>query len=204
MSARVVVFDIGGVLIDWNPAYLYRKLLPDEASVAQFLKEVCTSAWNEQFDAGMPFADGIADLAGRHPEKADLIEAYWYRWHEMLSGEVPGTARILERLKTAGVPVHAISNWSAETFPRALERFPFLDAFDVLLVSGREKLVKPHSAIFHLFLERAGVPADDCFFIDDNPANIAAAAALGFQTELFRTAEALEQRLAVMGLLTKG
>lgn len=201
MSGCTVVFDIGGVLIDWNPAYLYRKLLPDEASVEQFLSEVCTSAWNEQFDAGKPFADGIAALAKSHPERADLIEAYWYRWHEMLGGEVPGTAGILQRLKSAGVPVHAISNWSAETFPRALERFPFLDAFDILVVSGREKLVKPGIAIFKLFLERAGVPAEDCLFIDDNPANIAAAASLGFQTELFRTTEALEQRLAAMGLL---
>ncbi|WP_426239257.1 HAD family hydrolase [Pararhizobium sp. DWP1-1-3] len=201
MNARVVVFDIGGVLIDWNPAYLYRKLLPDEASVSQFLKEICTGAWNEQFDAGVPFADGIADLAARHPDRADLIEAYWHRWHEMLGEEIPGTARVLERLKAADVPVHAISNWSAETFPRALERFPFLDAFDILVVSGREQLVKPGIAIFKLFLERAGVPAEDCLFIDDNPANIATAASLGFQTELFRTAEALEKRLAAMGLL---
>lgn len=201
MSAHIVVFDIGGVLIDWNPAYLYRQLLPDEASVTQFLDEVCTGSWNEQFDGGMLFADGIADLAKRYPEKADLIEAYWHRWHDMLGGEVPGTAGILARLKTAGVPVHAISNWSAETFPRAIEQFPFLQDFDILVVSGREKLKKPDAAIFKVFLERAGVPAQDCIFIDDNPMNIAAAASLGFETELFRTAEALEQRLVEMGLL---
>ncbi|MBB3236748.1 HAD family hydrolase [Phyllobacterium endophyticum] len=197
----MVVFDIGGVLIDWNPAYLYRKLLPDEASVEQFLSEICTPAWNEQFDAGMPFADGIAALAKSHPERADLIEAYWHRWHEMLGGEVPGTSRILERLKSAGVQMHAISNWSAETFPRARELFPFLDAFDILVVSGRERLVKPDSAIFELFLQRAGVAAGDCIFIDDNLANIAAAASLGFKTEHFDTADALERRLTAMGLL---
>lgn len=201
MSARIVVFDIGGVLIDWNPVYLYQKLLSDDASVSQFLKDVCNGAWNEQFDAGTPFADGIADLVGRHPEKAELIEAYWERWHEMLGGEVPGTAKILTQLKAAGVPVHAISNWSAETFPRALERFPFLDAFDILVVSGREKRVKPGREIFEVFLQRAGVPAGDCLFIDDNPANIATAAALGFQTELFSSAEALAERLESMGLL---
>ncbi|KQS83268.1 MULTISPECIES: HAD family hydrolase [unclassified Rhizobium] len=203
MSARIVVFDIGGVLIDWNPVYLYKKMLPDDASVAQFLTEVCNGAWNEQFDAGTPFAEGIAELAERHPAQADLIEAYWHRWHEMLGGEIPGTAKILERLKIADVPVHAISNWSAETFPRALERFPFLDAFDILVVSGREKMVKPGREIFDLFLQRAGVPAGDCLFIDDNPANIATATALGFQTELFRSAEALELRLVDMGLLTE-
>ncbi|MCQ4633599.1 HAD-IA family hydrolase [Shinella sp. CPCC 100929] len=201
MNPTVAVFDIGGVLIDWNPAYLYRKLLPDEAAVSAFLSEVCTSAWNEQFDAGRPFAEGIAALGERHPERAALIEAYWLRWHEMLGGEVAGTAEILRRLKTAGVPVYAISNWSAETFPRAKDIYPFLGLFDVLVVSGTEKLVKPDAAIFNRFLERAGVRAADCIFIDDNAANIAAAAALGFHTEHFRTAEALEARLTALGLL---
>lgn len=201
MTQSAVVFDIGGVLIDWNPAYLYRKLLPDEVSVSAFLAEICTPAWNEQFDAGMPFANGIADLVKRHPESVDLIEAYWHRWHEMLGGEVPGMPRILDRLKSAGVPVHAISNWSAETFPRALALFPFLDAFEVLVVSGRERLLKPDEAIFKLFLKRAGVSAKECVFIDDNPANIATAASLGFQTEHFQTADKLERRLAAMGIL---
>ncbi|WP_439627091.1 HAD family hydrolase [Shinella sp.] len=201
MNPTVVVFDIGGVLIDWNPAYLYRKLLPDEAAVSAFLGEVCTSAWNEQFDAGRPFAEGIAALGERHPERVALIEAYWLRWHEMLGGEVAGTAEILRRLKVAGVPVHAISNWSAETFPRAKDIYPFLGLFDVLVVSGTEKLVKPDAAIFKRFLERARVRAEECIFIDDNAANIAAAAALGFHTEHFRTAEALEARLTALGLL---
>jgi 2-haloacid dehalogenase len=203
MKPNVLVFDIGGVLIDWNPAYLYRKLLPDEVAVSTFLSEVCTSAWNEQFDAGVPFADGIAELAGRYPDQAALIEAYWLRWHEMLGGAVSGTAGILGRLKDAGVPVHAISNWSAETFPRAKEIYPFLGAFDVLVVSGAEKLVKPDAAIFERFLERAGVRAEECIFIDDNAANIAAAAALGFHTEHFSTAEALEAQLTALGLLAQ-
>lgn len=201
MNPTVVVFDIGGVLIDWNPAYLYRKLLPDEASVCEFLEEVCTLAWNEQFDAGTRFAEGIADLVERHPEKAELIEAYWLRWHEMLGGEVAGTSALLARLKAAGVQVHAISNWSAETFPRARELYPFLGEFEILVVSGQEKLVKPHPAIFERFLERAGVRADECIFIDDNAANIAVAASLGFHTEHFQSAEALELRLNSHGLL---
>lgn len=196
-----MVFDIGGVLIDWNPAYLYRQLLPDEASVSEFLANICTPSWNEQFDAGMPFADGTADLVSRYPEKSDLIEAYWHRWHDMLGGEVPGVPQILERLKLAGIPIHAISNWSAETFPRARAIFPFLDAFDVLVVSGQERMLKPDAAIFKLFLERAGVCAEECLFIDDNPANIAAATALGFQTEHFQTAAKLERRLVGMGIL---
>ena len=201
MNPSIVVFDIGGVLIDWNPAHLYRKLLPDDAAVSAFLADICTGVWNEQFDAGRPFAEGIADLVERHPEQADLIEAYWLRWHEMLGGEVAGTPELLGRLKAGGVPVHAISNWSAETFPRAKEIYPFLGAFDVLVVSGMEKLVKPDAPIFNLFLERAGVRAEQCLFIDDNAANIATAAALGFHTEHFRSAEALEARLTSLGLL---
>lgn len=203
MNPNIVVFDIGGVLIDWNPAYLYRKLLPDDAAVSAFLADICTGAWNEQFDAGRPFAEGIADLVVRHPEQADLIEAYWLRWHEMLGGEIAGTATLLGRLKAGGVPVHAISNWSAETFPRAKEIFPFLGAFDVLVVSGTEKLVKPHAPIFNRFLERAGVRAEQCLFIDDNAANIATATALGFHTEHFRSVEALEERLTSLGLLAR-
>lgn len=203
MNPNIVVFDIGGVLVDWNPAYLYRKLLPDDAAVAAFLADICTGAWNEQFDAGRPFAEGIADLVVRYPEQADLIEAYWLRWHEMLGGEIAGTAALLGRLKAGGVPVHAISNWSAETFPRAKEIFPFLGAFDVLVVSGTEKLVKPHATIFNRFLERAGVRAEQCLFIDDNAANIATAAALGFHTEHFSSAEALEERLTSLGLLAR-
>jgi 2-haloacid dehalogenase len=199
----IVIFDIGGVLIDWNPAYLYRKLLPDEAAVSAFLADICNGAWNEQFDAGRPFAEGIAELVARHPEQANLIEAYWLRWHEMLGGEVAGTAGLLGRLKMAGVPVHAISNWSAETFPRAKDIFPFLGAFEILVVSGTEKLVKPHEPIFRCFLERAGVRAEQCLFIDDNAANIATAAALGFHTEHFRSAEALEERLTSLGLLAR-
>lgn len=202
MDPSIVVFDIGGVLIDWNPAYLYRKLLPDEAAVSAFLSDVCTSAWNEQFDAGRPFSDGIAELVSRNPDQSDLIEAYWLRWHEMLGGKIEGTVKLLDRLKAAGIPVHAISNWSAETFPRAQEIYPFLGSFDVLVVSGREKLVKPHAPIFERFLDRAGVRAAECLFIDDNAANIAAAEALGFHTEHFTGSEALESRLINLGLLT--
>lgn len=201
MGPTQVVFDLGGVLIDWNPAYLYRKLLPDDAAVSAFLAEVCTSTWNEQFDGGKPFAEGVAELSQLHPQHGPLIEAYFERWPEMLGGPISGTVALLERLKAGGVPVHAISNWSAETFPRAQALYPFLGGFDVLVVSGREKLIKPHRPIFDLFLERAGVAASDCLFIDDNAANIATAASLGFHTEHFRHPDALEARLVSFGLL---
>lgn len=201
MSAKAIVFDIGGVLIDWNPAHLYRRLLPDDAAVADFLGSVCTPAWNQQFDAGMPFADGIATLSALHPGKEALIAAYHDRWEEMLVGEIPGTADLLRGLKAAGVPIHAISNWSAETFPIAAARYPVLDLFDVLVVSGREKMVKPDAAIFHLFLARAGLDAAGCIFIDDNAANVAAAAAIGFDAILFTDAGRLAADLHTRELL---
>lgn len=201
MNPKAVVFDIGGVLIDWNPAYLYRQLLPDDQAVQQFLNEVCTTEWNQQFDAGVKFADGIAALLETHPEKAELITAYWERWHDMLGGEISGTVKILQQLRQQGVPVHAISNWSSETYPRAMEIFPFLADFETLIVSGREKLIKPDQAIFELFLERSGLAASDCIFIDDNTANIATAQRLGFHTEHFTDPEKLEKRLTKLGFL---
>jgi 2-haloacid dehalogenase len=149
----------------------------------------------------MPFSDGMAALSAVHKGKEALIADFHARWHEMLGGEVPGTADVLRKLKVNGVPVHAISNWSAETFPIAVERFPFLGLFDVLIVSGREKLIKPDSRIFELFLNRARVDATDCVFIDDNAVNIAAAASMGFHTVHFTDAVDLRRRLAAYGLL---
>lgn len=201
MKPSSVVFDIGGVLIDWNPRYLYRKLLADEESVEAFLRDVCSNEWNQQFDAGHLFCEGVQTLAAKHPDKADLISAFFERWHEMLGGEVPGTADILKRLKQQNIPVHAISNWSAETFPIATKLYPFLDLFEILVVSGTEKMTKPGEEIFRLFLERSRLAAVDCIFIDDNAANIAAAERLGFHTVHFSTAEELETRLASFGLL---
>ena len=131
MNPNIVVFDIGGVLIDWNPAYLYRKLLPDEVAVSAFLSGVCTTAWNEQFDAGRPFAEGIADLAARHPEQTDLIEAYWLRWHEMLGGEIAGTAELLSRLKAAGIGIAIVSSNAEDGIRAALgEAAASVDIFE--------------------------------------------------------------------------
>nr|WP_245339598.1 HAD-IA family hydrolase [Rhizobium sp. CIAT894] len=168
-----------------------------------FLRDVCSNEWNQQFDAGHVFSKGIETLAAKHPEKAELISAFWGRWQEMLGGEVPGTADILRRLKREQIPVHAISNWSAETFPIATTLYPFLDLFDVLVVSGRERIIKPGQEIFQLFLERSGLAAKECIFIDDSAANIAAADKLGFHTVRFSTAEDLERRLVALGLLSQ-
>ena len=202
MTTRIkaVAFDLGGVLIDWNPRYLYRKLMADEASIERFLMDVCTSEWNVQMDAGRPFADGVAELVARHPEEADLIEAYRARWDEMLGGAIDETVAIVDRLLHAGVPVFALSNWSAETFGMTRPHFPFLERFDGILISGEVGLAKPDPAIFRLFLDRFGLRAEATLFIDDSPANVAAARTVGIEAVQFISASQVERELTLLGL----
>lgn len=197
----VVVFDLGGVLIDWNPRHLYRKLIEHEATMEWFLAEVCHTAWNAEQDRGRRFAIAIEEAAARHPEYRPLIEAYFARWEEMLAGEIEGSVAILEELRAAGHELHALTNWSAETFPFARERFPFLEWFESILVSADVGLIKPDPAIFHLLLERIGRTAVECVYIDDNPDNVASAAALGFDAIAFESAAKLRAALGRRGLL---
>jgi 2-haloacid dehalogenase len=201
MPIDAVVFDLGGVLIDWDPRRLYRKLLADEAAVEEFLATVCTPEWNAEQDRGRPFAEGVAELVERHPAHAAAIAAYHERWTEMLGGEVPGTVAVLAELRAARVPLYALSNWSAETFRLTRGRFPFLEWFDGLVVSGEEKVAKPDRRIFELLLERFGLVPASTLFVDDSPANVAAARDLGLDAVLFRDADALRRELAARGLL---
>ena len=200
-GARVVVFDLGGVLIDWNPRYLYRQLIEDEAAMELFLTEVCHAAWNEEQDRGRTFAAAIAEAAARHPGQRALIEAYHQRWDEMLAGPIEGTVAILAELKEAGHELHALTNWSAEKFPIARERYAFLDWFATILVSGEARLIKPDPRIFELLLERVGRAADACIYIDDNLKNVGAADALGFEAIHFQSPEQLRDELIGLGLL---
>lgn len=202
MRTRIetVAFDLGGVLIDWNPRHLYRRLLDDEAAIERFLAEVCTPEWNASLDAGHPFADGVAQLVREHPEQAELIEAYWSRWPEMLGGCFTETLEIMRRLRAEGIPIYALSNWSNETFPSTRDRFPFLDEFDGILLSGQVGVGKPDPAIFRRFLERFGLTAESTVFIDDNAANVAVAQSLGLQALLFRNAAQVRLELQGLGL----
>ena len=200
-GAQVVVFDLGGVLIDWNPRYLYRQLFDDEAAMERFLAEVCHSAWNEEQDRGRTFADAVEEAAALYPEQRALIEAYHQRWDEMLAGPIAGTVSILAELKEAGCELHALTNWSAEKFPIARERYTFLDWFATILVSGEARLIKPDPRIFQLLLERVGRAADACVYIDDNARNVEAAAALGFEAIHFGSPEQLRDELVGLGLL---
>jgi len=198
----VVIFDLGGVLIEWNPRYLYRKLFPgDERAMEAFLSEVCTVEWNEQQDGGRTFAEAVNELMPRHADKRELIEAFGQRFDEMITGDIPGTVDILANLRQAGVPRYALSNWSAETFAPQRDRFPFLAWFDGIVLSGEERVIKPDPRIFRILLDRYNIVADEAVFIDDNPANAAAASALGIHGIHFRSPPELRRELETLGLL---
>ena len=198
----VVVFDLGGVLIDWNPRYLYRKLFGgDEAAMETFLSRVCSPSWNERQDAGRRFAEAEAEAIRTHPDMAPLIRAWHQRFDEMIDGAIEGTVAILAELRDRGTPLYALTNWSAETFPPQRGRFDFLHWFAGILVSGEEGMIKPDPRIFRLLLERYGLDAAEAVFIDDNPANAAAAAALGIHGIHFRDPPSLRRELGALGLL---
>jgi 2-haloacid dehalogenase len=199
---RAVLFDLGGVLVDWNPRHLYRRLFIDEAAMERFLATVCTQAWNEEQDAGRPFRAGVELLLARHPQHAEAIRAYDMRWGEMLKGAIEESVVILAELRARGIPLFALTNWSAEKFPLALRRFAFLEWFDGILVSGEERLKKPDPRIFRLAIERFGIEPVETLYIDDAEANIAAAALLGFKTHHFVEAASLRSLLVACGLLS--
>ena len=198
----VVIFDVGRVLIEWDFYHLYRKLLPNDEAIAAFIDEVGLVAANIDFDRGtVSYAEGIEALATKHPARADLIRAYDARWMEAVPGPVQPSVDILWRLKAAGVPLYAITNFSAEKWALSQERFDFLrDGFIDAVVSAHEKLIKPDPAIYRVCLERNNLNAEDCVFIDDSEKNIAAAQALGIDGILFTPETDLETELKARGL----
>jgi 2-haloacid dehalogenase len=198
---HVVVWDLGGVLIEWDPRNLYRQVFDDEAEMEWFLAEVCHPDWNETQDAGRPFAEGIAEAVSRHPGYRSQIEAFHHRWTEMLGGEVAGSSAVLDELVAAGVPVFALTNWSAETFPLARDRFPLLDRFGGIVVSGEEGTRKPHPEIFEILCARYGLEPSTTLFVDDSERNVRAAAEQGFHVHRFTTASELRRALVGFGLL---
>ncbi len=197
----IAVFDLGGVLVDWDPRYLYRKLFDGDAdAMEEFLATVCTQSWNEQQDAGRPFADACTSLKRIHPHKALLIDAWIERYEEMLAGPIPGSVEILAELKSRRVPLYALSNWSSETFPIALERFEFLKWFKAVMLSGDVKLLKPDPRIFKLFLETFAIDPTLAVYIDDREPNVEAATACGMHGIVFTDAAALRTDLQRVGL----
>ena len=201
MRPTTVVFDLGGVLIDWDPRHLYRQLFEDPDEMESFLAEVTTAEWNAHQDAGRPWAEAVDSLVTVHPERRELIEAFQRRWPEMLAGEIPGTVDVLAELRAAGVRLLALSNWSAETFPVARERFDFLAWFEEIVISGDVGVNKPDRRMFDHLTEHFGVEPPAALFIDDSSANVDAAKALGFGVIQFTDATALRRELTRLGLL---
>lgn len=201
-SELAIIFDFGGVLLDWDPRYLYRKLFDgNEQEMERFIQEVNFYGWNAEQDAGRPFDEGIAIACAEYPDYCELLRLYRERWAESISGTIDGSLEILQKLKDSGFRLAGLSNWSAETFPQMRNRYEFFDWLEVILLSGEVGVSKPDARIFEIMLDRLGSPAGHCLLIDDSPANIAAAQRLGFQTILFCSPEQLGRELTRLNIL---
>lgn len=199
-AVTTVVFDVGNVLIEWDPDHLYRELIPDLAERHRFLTEICSMEWNLEQDLGRDWASAISELVARHPDHADLIEAYSNRWHDMVPGEIAGTVAILSELKASEIPLYAITNFSSEKFAEAQGRFPFLaSSFSDIVISAEERVLKPDRRIFDTLLNRNGLEASSCVFIDDSERNIDGARAAGLKALHFTHPDTLRQDLKQMG-----
>jgi HAD superfamily hydrolase (TIGR01509 family) len=194
-SATVVVFDIGNVLLHWDPRLLYRKLFTDEAKMEWFLQEVCSPSFNLELDSGRPFSEAVSDLIRRFPDYAEEIRAYDHRWLETTQGLMTDSTEILQVLRRNGVRNYAITNFSAEKFSIVRAIYPILAAFDGIVISGEDCVVKPDPAIYQILLDRHGLAAADCLFIDDSAKNVAGARAVGMHAHLFETASGLRAEL---------
>ena len=196
-----VVFDIGNVLVHWEPRALYAKIFATEDEVEWFLANVCNHDWNLEQDRGRSFADAVIEATARFPEHADAIAAYDLRWHETVLGPIDGSVAILEELKARGTPLYAITNFNQDKFRETVARFPFLRLFRDIVVSGDERVVKPDPAIYRLLMERNGLAAEACVFIDDSLNNVAGAKAVGMKAIHFTGPDALRTELAGLELL---
>ena len=190
-----IIFDFGGVLIDWNPHYLYDPYFGDSAKAQWFLDNICNMEWNVQMDAGKPFAEGIKERTAQFPEWEKEIQMYFTKWHDMIGEAIPGMYELLLLLKEKGYKLWGLSNWSMETFVQVEHDFPALDLLDGKVVSGNEGVIKPSAAIYNLLLERFSLKADECVFVDDNYNNIKGAEAVGIEGILFTNAAALKEKL---------
>ncbi len=198
---RAIIFDLGGVLIDWNPRYVYRQIFKTEEEVEWFLQNVTTLDWNERQDEGYPLHKATEELIAKHPEWEPEIKAYYGRWLEMLGEAIHETVEIFRHLKQSGkYKLYALTNWSAETFPHARERFDFLKWFDGIIVSGKEKLRKPSPEFYELLLDRYHLAASETIFIDDSLRNIKGAEGIGITAIHFHNAIQLKQELENFGI----
>jgi 2-haloacid dehalogenase len=196
-----VVFDLGMVLIEWDPRHLYRSVFKDPAEMEWFLTHVCHSEWNLEQDKGRSFDDGVAEATARHPKYAKEIAMYRDRWMDMVPGAIEGSVAILNELHANGVPLYAITNWNGDTFRATRSRFAFLQLFRDIVVSGDEKLLKPEPAIFHLLAKRNTLDLTDSIFIDDSLKNVKGCEAVGMKGHHFVSPAGLRSALQGYGVL---
>ena len=202
-TINTIIFDLGGVLIDWNPRYLYRKIFSSEEEITWFLENVCTSEWNDQQDAGRSFEDATENLVQKFPEHEAAIRAWYGRWQETITGPIHDTVEILKHVKeSTDYKLYALTNWSAQTFPWTLSTFEFLHWFEGIVVSGVEKTRKPYPEFYRILFQRYGIDPSRALFIDDNEKNIEGGKALGLHTIHFKSPELLREELHRFGVLT--
>jgi 2-haloacid dehalogenase len=199
-NINTIIFDFGGVLIDWNPRYMYQDEFEESSEMEHFLREVCTDDWNLQQDKGRSLAEGTRILQAKFPEHLVKIQLYYDQWEKMIKGYIPQNVTVLRKLKEK-YKLYGLTNWSAETFPIVFKRFSFFKLFDGIVISGEEKLIKPDKKIFKRMLKRYHLEAKNALFIDDNMNNIQAAKEIGFATIHIREKTDLETELHAMGLI---
>ncbi|MBI1684610.1 HAD family hydrolase [Caulobacter hibisci] len=198
---RAVLWDVGNVIVRWNPRTLYAKIFKEPADLDRFLSHVGTMDWHSETDRGVTFGDNIALRAAQFPEHAEHLAAWWDRWDEMFSGAIPETEGLIEDLALAGVPQYALTNMANESWPGVKAMSPVFRHLRDAIVSAEEKVIKPDPRIYEIVLERTGLAPHDLLFIDDNADNIAAARALGFHVHLFTDPAALRPVIQAHGLL---
>jgi 2-haloacid dehalogenase len=199
---HAIVFDFGGVLINWDPHKLFDKYFEGNSkAVDAFMEEIGFMSWNLSQDKGYPFDQAVQDLSASFPQYARLIHAYDVEWEESITGIIPETVDILYRLKSSGLRLFGLTNWSAEKFSLVRQKYPFFKLFEEIIVSGEVKIIKPDPAIFHILLQKHQLRPEECLLVDDTPKNVTSAREIGFRTHLFTNPSRLEQELASMGLL---
>lgn len=202
MAINTIIFDLGNVLIDWNPKYVFDNLFDDEERKKYFFENICTMEWNEAQDAGRSIKEATEELIAKYPDWKEYIEAYYDQWKEMLGGPIHDTVEIFKELKQSGrFKLYALTNWSAELFPYALEMYEFLHWFDGRVVSGEEKIRKPDPDFYHVLLTRFHVKPEEALFIDDNFRNILAAEKIGIRTIHFVSPQQLKEELSELNVL---
>jgi len=198
---KTIIFDLGGVLIDWDPRYLYTSYFETHDAMEHFLSTICTMEWNEEQDGGRPIKEANKLLIDRYPEYAKEILAFYGEWEVMLKGAFHETVEILKSIRKQHEKVYALTNWSAETFPFAQNHFDFLEWFDGILVSGHEKLKKPDPKIYQLILDKYDLDAGNCLFIDDNLRNVKAAEKEGIESIRYENSIQLKNELQMRGII---